>query len=246
MNAPATKSLLGYAKSVPIPFELLTNEPTKYRFDIFNEHPPGPQPDPLNPYTPWDDTFLAWLTLAYRGDIERGGPLLDYALDREQRLERAKEVLTEDEFVLVEAVAVPAKYRQLPAAELEEMIRNGSDYIDAMWAACWLTLTGWRYSLECRLLPDNVTSDEFPTGQEIYERIRMMYGATIGVNSPDDPVWEELNEAGRELDRVMTRVNACEDHYHFNGPPPYRLVSKTIPQNPNWIPLQLVPKKPHS
>jgi hypothetical protein len=133
-----------------IPFKFLDLSQIDHRLDPLDsgghlmkiatgEFPPR-EPRPEDPLT-------AWVTLAHLGLIEEGAPPLHWSkpqhLNREQRLEAAREVLSEAELLMVESIAVPKRYRTIPARELEEMIRTAPDYIDRMWAGCWLTLVGW-------------------------------------------------------------------------------------------------------
>ena len=65
---------------------------------------------------PPHDPFTSWVAFARLGYIEEGGPLLDPKLNREQRLDVARTVLTEEEVIVVESIAVPKRYRNFRPA----------------------------------------------------------------------------------------------------------------------------------
>ena len=176
------------------------------------------------------DPLTAWVTMAYIGAIEEGGPLLKAELNREQRLEAAREVLSNEEVIVVESIAVPNHYRKLPARELEEIIRTAPDYIDRMWAGCWLELIGWTESPECSF---GDPTEDFPCG-ELEERIVEAYAHSIGVTSPDNFLgWARIDK-GYEANLVSHRLSICSIHYQLNGPPPYEYMCDTVPLGPGW------------
>ncbi len=188
------------------------------------------------------DPFTAWVTMAHLGLIEEGGWYFKPELTREQRLEHAREVLTEDELVIVETIAVPKRYRRMPAQELVEMIRTAPDYIDRMWAGCWLTLIGWTESPDCTFrdlpeMPPNMCS-------EMEETIVEAYAESIGVTSRDDVVgWRRVDNSP-EILLASRRLGICEGHYGLNGPPPYELMRVTVPLGPGWEQVvRVVPKQ---
>jgi hypothetical protein len=202
------------------------------------EYPPR-EPRPHEPMT-------AWETLAHRGLIEEGAPPLRSDkpghLNREQRLEAAREVLSEAELLLVESIAVPKRYRTIPARELDEMIRTAPDYIDRMWAGCWLTLI-WTESPDCTFrdlseMPPNMCG-------EMEETIVEAYAATIGVTSRADVVgWRRVDDS-YETNLISHRLAVCEGHYAINGPPPYEQMKDTLPLGPGWTQVvRIVPEKP--
>lgn len=198
------------------------------------EYPPRER----RPYEP----LTAWVTMAHLGLIEEGGPLLRPELNREQRLEAARELLSESELILVESIAVPKRYRHIPARELEEMIRTAPDYIDRMWAGCWLTLVGWTESpawsfRDVREMPPNMCD-------ELEEAIVEAYGQSIGVTSRDDVVgWRRIDES-YEANLISHRLSVCGTHYKLNGPPPYEYMKDTVPLGPGWKQvIRIVPDK---
>jgi hypothetical protein len=188
-----------------------------------------------------EEPFTAWVTMAHLGLIEEGGPLLKAELTREQRLEAAREVLTEDELVIVETIAVPKRYRSIPAQELVEMIRTAPDYIDRMWAACWLILVGWTEGAECTFRNDS----EMPPNMcsELEETVVEAYAESIGVSSRDDVLgWRRVDESPEVL-LASRRLTICETHYSLNGPPPYEHTKNTVPLAPGWKQVvQVVPE----
>ncbi|MFZ1153695.1 MAG: hypothetical protein WAN93_02185 [Solirubrobacteraceae bacterium] len=187
------------------------------------------------------DPLTAWITMAYIGAIEEGGPILKPELNREQRLGLARQVLTDEELIVVETIAVPKCYRKLAARELEEMIRAAPEYIDRMWAGCWLELVGWTKSAKCSF---GGMSNKFPMG-EIQEAIIEAYAHSIGVTSREDCLgWMRIDN-GYDANLISHRLNICWMHYRLNGPPPYELMRETVPVGPGWKKvMRIVPDKP--
>jgi hypothetical protein len=197
-------------------------------------------PREQRPYEP----LTAWVTLAHLGLIEQDrNPLLKAGLTREQQLEAARTVLSESELILVESIAVPRRYRHVPARELEEVIRIAPDYIDRMWAGCWLTLVGWTESPECTFLADSEMPPD--TCAELEESIVEAYAASIGVTSRADVVgWRRVDES-YETNLISHRLGLCEQHYALNGPPPYEHMKDTVPLGPGWEGVtRIVPARP--
>jgi hypothetical protein len=189
------------------------------------------------------DPLTAWVTVAHLGLIEKGEPLpeLDPELDREQRLDEASKLLTADELVIVETIAVPKRYRDLSALQLEAMVRTAPDYIDRMWAACWLTLVGWTESTESTFRD----SSEMPanTCGELEETVIDAYAVSIGVTSRDDVQgWRKVDD-NPEVLLASRRLHICETHYSLNGPPSYELMKTTVPVGPEWEQvIRIVPR----
>jgi hypothetical protein len=244
--APERRHLPPYTDpSVLVPLGFVTNERRMYRLDPLDDagwlmkaatgkYPPR-EPRPY-------DTLTAWVTLAHMGCLELGGPYLKPELDREQRLEKARELLTEAEFLIVESIAVPQRYRKLPATELEQMVRTAPDYLDRMWAGCWLTLTGWTDQADCPFTRKE--TEEFPYGEELEERIVEAYAHSIGVTSKEDALGWWRIDWGYEGNLPGRRLSICDTHYDLNGPPPYEHMSNTIPEGPGWRRVtHLVPEK---
>jgi hypothetical protein len=177
-----------------------------------------------------NDPLTAWVALAYHGGIEWGGPVLRRELDREQRLEIAKQVLNEDEWLVVETIAVPRRYRHEPAKRLEEMIRTAPDYRDRMWASCWLILVGWTTSPQCSF---SDVSNEFPLG-ELEHLILDCYAHSRGVETRRDSIgWRRIC-GDYETNLVLHRLAICETHYRLNGPPPHEQMRDTVPGGDGW------------
>jgi hypothetical protein len=202
--------------------ELLPGQP--------HHRPAGPYPDGRERRP--QDPFTAWVTVAHLGLIEKGKPLpeLKAELDREQRLAEARELLTEDEMLIVESIAVPKRYREMSAQELVEMVRTAANYIDRMWAACWLTLVGWTESAECTFRD----SSEMPQrmGDELEETVI-------------EACAESFNDCSAEVKLIGHRLSICAQHYWLNGPPPYELMEKTVPLSSGWEQIiRIVPKPP--
>lgn len=187
----------------------------------------GEEPPPLE--RP-NDPLTAWVALAYRGGIELGGPVLRRELDREQRLDVAKQVLNEDEWLVVETIAVPRRYRREPARQLEEMIRTAADYRDRMWASCWLTLVGWTLSGQCSF---GDVSEQYPLG-ELEHTILDCYAHSRGVRGRSDAIgWRRIC-GDYETNLLLHRLAICEVHYRLNGPPPYDEMRDTVPGGDGW------------
>ena len=186
------------------------------------EHP-APPPRPYDPLT-------SWVALAIVGGLERGGPCLESRLDREARLRLAGEVLSEEELLIVETIAVPKRYRHIAALELEDMVRTASTYVDRLWAACWLTLTGWTESEQCSF---EDVSPASPTG-ELNAAVRAAYAREHGVTSDADLLGTARVGQTRGAHLIHERLRICEAHYGLNGPPPREQVRHTIPGGPGW------------
>jgi hypothetical protein len=190
-----------------------------------------------------NDPFTAWVAFAYMGCIEVEGPLLDPKLNREQRLDVARTVLTDEEVTVVESIAVPIRYRALRANELEELIRTAPNYIDRMWAGCWLELIGWTKSRECSFR----SMGEMPACSmgELEETIVEAYAQSLGVISQDDALGWWRIDTSYEANLVNHRLSICEAHFLLNGPPPYEYMEKTVPLRPGWKQVvRLVPERP--
>ncbi len=201
--------------------ELADDDAAIWQIATGDEPPPVERPN---------DPLTAWVALAYHGGIELGGPVLRRELDREQRLDVAKQVLNEDEWLIVETIAVPRRYRREPAQQLEEMIRTASDYRDRMWASCWLTLVGWTLSQQCSF---SDVSERYPLG-ELEHTILDCYAHSRGVSSRSDAVgWRRIGGA-YETNLVLHRLAICEVHYRLNGPPPYDEMRDTVPGGDGW------------
>jgi hypothetical protein len=204
-------------------------------WEVLTQKPITREPRPHDPFT-------AWVAFAYMGFIEKGGPILRPELNREQRLEVAHAVLTEEEVVVVETIAVPEHYRKLPARELEQMVRTAPDYIDRMWAGCWLELIGWTRSPECAFRPMH----EMPPDRmdDLEETIVEAYARSIGVTSQADKLGWHRIDTGYEANLVSLRLTICGTHYNLNGPPPYQYTKDTIPFGPSWKQVvRLVPER---
>lgn len=176
------------------------------------------------------DRLTAWIALAFIGGIEHGGPVLDGSLDRDARLDLARIVLSEEEWLVVETIAVPKRYRQLTARRLESLIRHAPDYHDRLWAACWLVLVGWVRSRDCGF---QEASARFPLG-ELEEAVIAAFADGQGVASPHDEVGMKRISATYEVNLALHRLAICEAHYELNGPPPYDCVKKTIGGHSGW------------
>lgn len=184
---------------------------------------------PASPPRP-HDPLTSWVALAYVGGIEQGGPGLNAELDREARLQLARQVLSDEELLLVETLAVPQHYRRLPARELEDMIRNTDSYIDRLWAACWLILTGWTESTHCSF---EDVSPKHPMG-EIDEAVRSAYAREHGVMNDGDLIGMARIGRTRDANLIHHRLIICHTHYALNGPPRYECVRHTIPGGSGW------------
>jgi hypothetical protein len=178
------------------------------------------------------DPLTAWLTMAILGLIERGGPLLAPGLDRDRRLDLAREVLNEDEFAIVETIAVPRRYREMEATHLAAMVRTAKSHLDRMWAACWLILVGWTRSADCTFRQIS----EMPQGSlgELEEMVVDGFARGIGVRGRDDIVgWCRIEESC-EAQWISWRLGTCETYYEVNGPPPYECVQRTVAGHRGW------------
>jgi hypothetical protein len=200
---------------------------------------------PLEPEKPPNDPLTAWATLAHIGGIEEGGHRFKPELDREQRLALAAKALNEAELLYVESIAVPKRYRTLSVDALVEMIWTAPDYLDRMWAGCWLTLIGWVESPE-----DTFRSmDEMPPRHcgEMEETIVDAHARSIGVTSQDDKLGWERIDRGYEANMVSQRLTICGCHYDMNGPPSYEQTCATLPEKAGWkMVRQLIPDPPPS
>lgn len=189
----------------------------------------GQYPDDREPRP--QDPFTAWVTMAHLGLLKKGvvHSELDPDLDREQRLAAAFELLTDDELLVVETIAVPKRYREMSAQDLAEMIRTAGSYIDRMWAACWLTLVGWTESEECTFRDRSETPQG--VGDDLKETVIKACA-------------ESVNDIGAEVKLIGRRLGICTTHYSLNGPPPYECMKNTVPLGPEWEQIiRIVPKK---
>jgi hypothetical protein len=232
-SQPATEpERRSYWDEVVIPFGFL--DPSKIeQLDLFpgrpayratGEYPDRGEPRPYDPFT-------AWVTMAHLGLIEKDEPLpgLNPELDRDERLVEACKLLSTDELLIVESIAVPKRFREMSAEALVTMVRTAPDYIDRMWAACWLTLVGWTESTECTFRD----SSEMPQrmGDELRETVIEARG-------------ENIADSGPEVTLIGRRLNICAKHYWLNGPPPYELMKDTVPLGPGWEQIvRIVPKR---
>lgn len=186
---------------------------------------------------PWDppphDPVTAWVIIAIVGGIEGGrGPVFGVDEGREKRLQFARDILSEGQYLMVETLAVPQRYRQKSARGLEEMLRTAPDYHDRLWAACWLILVGWTKSTHCTLRRSN----EMPPNMmdEWEELVAEAYAATLGVTSREDILgWRRVDES-YEMALLSQRMSLCEEHYGLNGPPPYEVMKDTVALEPGW------------
>jgi hypothetical protein len=180
---------------------------------------------------PPNDPLTSWTALAHMGEIELCGNCLDPKFDREQRLELAKVVLNPGEWLRVETIAVPRRYRAMAKDELVVLIRSGESWEDGLWAYCWLILTGCSQADDWPF--DKGPLDEHPEG-EAEELLLDAYAASKGVMSLDDELgWVRV---GRTYDAglIVVRPIICRTHYEFNGPPPYEQMQNTVPMKPGW------------
>ncbi len=185
--------------------------------------------DPPPPRCPYDQ-LTSWVALACIGGIEKGGPGLQPELDREARLAIASEILTDEQLLVVETIAVPRRYRHMAALELEDMIRHAKSHSDRLWAACWLTLIGWTESRQCSFKDVSPAS---PMG-EIDEAIRAAHARENGVLSARDLLGAARVGQTQAALLIHQRLGICQEHYALNGPPPYECVRHTIPANRGW------------
>jgi hypothetical protein len=191
-----------------------------------------------SPPRPPHDPLTSWVALAFLGGLEQGGPGLNPDLDREARLELARQVLNDEELLVVETIAVPKRYRCMNARELEQVIRSSSSHLDRLWAACWLILTGWTESRHCTFKD---VSPKHPMG-ELDEAIRSAYAREHGVTSAGDLIGMARVGRTHEANLIHYRLSICQTHYTLNGPPPYECVHQTIPGGSGWRPvIRLIP-----
>jgi hypothetical protein len=226
---------------VQLPFWLLDPVRLESKLNLFDDDAvvwwvaTGERPArPLPPHDP----LTSWVALAYMGGIEEGGPGLEPRLDREARLRIASEVLGEDELLVVETLAIPHRYRCLGAETLEEIVRHAHSYVDRLWAACWLTLTGWTESRHCGFR--DVCAD-FPMG-ELDELVYAAFVREQEVARGDSVGIVRIGKT-RESGLIHQRLSICEAYYGLNGPPPYECVRETIPVRTGWKTVsRLVPE----
>jgi|ERR1700722_17005507 len=109
------------------------------------------------------------------------------------------------------------------------MIRTAPDYIDRMWAGCWLKLIGWARSNQCSFYEGDGL-----LGDELEDCVVEGYAATIGVTSQDDFLGQARVDKSYEVNLIIHRLGICENHYDHNGPPPYEYVKDTVPFGPGW------------
>jgi hypothetical protein len=187
-----------------------------------------------------DDPLTAWVALAYLGGIEAGGPVLPEELDRQTRLELAAKVLSPEELLVVETIAVPARFRRLRADWLEAVVLHGGRYEDRLWSACWLILTGWTTRSGCDLR--EVTA-EYPMGR-LEHAVLDAYARSVGVDWKADVFgWKRLS-ADYESNLILHRLDICDMHYRLNGPPPYECMKDTVAIGAGWRPVvRLVPDR---
>jgi hypothetical protein len=228
---------------VQVPFCFLENAKLADRLNLFddgaviweviNGESPPPAPAPYDPLT-------SWVALAYLGGLEEGGPCLKPELNREARLAVASEILDREELLVVETIAVPRRYRNRSAYELEETIRSATSYLDRLWAACWLTLIGWTESAQCCFAD---VSPEFPMG-EIDHWIRSAYMREHGLSDAGDIFSRARIGGSHEATLIHRRISICQTHYKLNGPPPHECVCQTLPPELGWREvLRLVPQE---
>jgi len=229
----AQREVPSFTGQVQVPFWFFHTTKLAQQLDLFDgdactweiltgEHPPAPQ----RPHDP----LTAWVALAYVGGIEREGPILRAELDREQRLRVAADVLSEEELLVVETIAVPRRYRELPAQTLEDMVRSADDYHDRLWAGCWLTLIGWTLSPECAFARE---PSDHPLGRLEYAVIEG-YARSQNVKGPEDRLgWRRIG-GDYETNLILHRLTICAVHYQLNGPPPYEHMSRTVPLKAGW------------
>jgi hypothetical protein len=229
---------------VQVPFSFLDEENLSRHLDLFDADATvwraatGSEPPPAErPYDP----FTAWVALAFLGGIERGGPVLNPELGRRERLALAKQVLSEQELLVVETIAVPAHYRKLDAHKLERIIRTDA-YPDRVWASCWLTLIGWMNSPSCSFAD---VCEEYPLG-ELEQTLVRSYAASQGITDERDLIgWRRIC-GDYETNLLLHRLTICEVHYELNGPPPYQHTRQSIPLKDGWKQVvRVVPQHQH-
>jgi hypothetical protein len=238
-SGPHTEATL--VERVQVPFWFFDPEKLELKLNLFDEgaalwraatgeDPPPPEPP--------HDPFTSWVALAYVGGIEENGPGLGSELDREARLRVAADALTEDQLLVVETIAVPKRYRKLNAHALENLVRSAESYVDRLWAACWLTLTGWTESTHCSL--EDVCAER-PMG-ELDEAVRSAFAREHGVASDQDVIGTARIGRSYDASLIDLRISICQAHYALNGPPPYEYVKDTITPGPGWtLVARLVP-----
>jgi hypothetical protein len=240
--SPAQPSQSGTAcdliAAVQVPFNFFDRSKLTIRLELLDDlRGSGVQRDAQRPF----DLLTAWVAFAYLGGIEKdGGWYFKPELDRKQRLKIASRYLSPPELLVVETIAVPQRYRMLPARDLEIMVQTAAGYMDRMWAACWLTLVGWTESPQCRFVS---ASNESLVHDVLEERIVEAYASSVGVSSKSDmDGWNRI-DASPAANQIGRRLSICEEHYDRNGPPPYEYMCHTVPIGPGWKQLsRLVPE----
>lgn len=230
-----------FTGKVQVPFYFYNKYALAYHLDLFDadaavwktatgEDAPRPQ----RPYDP----LTAWVALACVGGLEAGGPVLPADLSRAERLDIASRVLTEEELLVVETIAVPNRYRRISAESLEDVVYTAKDYRDRLWAGCWLILTGCTARSSSGL---REVSDEFPIGR-LEHSVLDAYAWHAGIDRKNDPFgWKRIS-TDYESNLILHRFAICETHYQLNGPPPYEHMSATVPVGKGWRPVvHLVP-----
>jgi hypothetical protein len=164
--------------------------------------------------------FTAACAAAYLGAFDTG--YLIMGSSREQRLALFSQWLPEDQFETVVAVAVPQRYRELPASELEAMIRHGSAE-DRGWAGCWLALCGWFEGDDCTFFG----TDPDERLERVNDHIR-----EVITSEEETSYWSGL-------------ISSALWMYRMNGPPPLGLSRATLGGiRAGWIEVvQLVPAR---
>lgn len=165
--------------------------------------------------------FAAACACAYLGLFEDNTPgSFGDAQTRQERLDFVAQYLPPDKFETVMAVAVPQRYREMPAAELEKLARSGTAE-DVMWSVCWLGLCGWLQSYDCTLLGDD--------GIDRIERLESSLRELVA----------DRDEYRRLADRMWNGIAM----YDLNGPPPLGIARATLGSGRyGWVEVvQLVP-----
>jgi hypothetical protein len=147
---------------------------------------------------------LAW---AYFGGIEAGDNFFndEEGLSREAILEIFRKMLSDEEMVAIETVAVPQRIRAQSGAALEQLMRTGS-FEDRVYSLIWMTLTGWRASSESSV----------PTGYiDFATDIEEVYLAEV---CTDDKL---MAEARRRFSMAKMLHTYC-------GPPPLAISGPTL------------------
>lgn len=156
-------------------------------------------------------TALAW---AYFGGIEAGDNFFNDAegLSREAILEIFREMLSDEEMVAVETVAVPQRIRAQSGAALEQLMRTGS-FEDRVYSLIWMTLTGWRDSSESTIPTRYI--DFLVDIEETY----------LSEVCTDDKLLAEASE----------RISMAKSLHTFCGPPPLAISGPTLgAPRPGW------------